>query len=52
MKKYKVVWEVSKSVVVGADNEEQAIEDVMSGNVPTEDIEEDEITTPAEAFEI
>ena len=52
MKRFKVVWEVSKSVVVGTDNEEQAIEDVMSGNVSTEDIKEDEITTPAEAFEV
>ena len=48
--KYKVIWEVSKSTFVEAKNEEQAIEDVMNGNVVSNDIDEDEITGYPQAF--
>ena len=52
MGKYKVVWEVSKSTTVEAKNEAQAIEDVMNGNIISEDIKEDEITAQPEVFEV
>lgn len=46
--KYKVVWEVSKEAIVEAETEDEAIEKVMNGDV---DGEENEITSPPEAFE-
>ena len=49
MKTYKVIWEVSKEAKVYADNKEDTIEHVMSGEVREF---EREITTPPEAFEV
>jgi hypothetical protein len=49
MKKYKVIWEVSKHAIVKANNENEAIEKVCEENV--KEIE-DEIVTSHEAFEI
>ena len=49
MKTYKVIWEVSKEAIVEAKNEDDAIEQIMNGDI---DGEENEITTPCEAFEI
>jgi hypothetical protein len=49
MKKYKVIWEVSKRAYVEAEDENEAIEKVMNGEVEQE---EDELITPAEAYEI
>jgi len=49
MKKYKVVYEVSKRAFVEAENEAEAIEKVLNGEVEAED---DEMTTEAEAIEI
>lgn len=46
--KYKVVYEVSKSAIVEAENKEEAIRLVNEGEV---DAQEDEITAEAEAFE-
>lgn len=48
MKKYKVVWEVSKVAYIEAENEEEAINQAMEGKVEGQ---EDEITGQPIAFE-
>lgn len=50
MKKYNVIWEERHSVVVEANNEEEAVEKVMEGNYGSDDSAE--ISTPPEAYEI
>jgi alpha-D-ribose 1-methylphosphonate 5-triphosphate synthase subunit PhnH len=49
MKKYQVVWEVSKFALVEANSEEEAIEKVHNGEVEEQ---EKEITMPLEAYEM
>ena len=49
MKKYRVIWEVSKYALVEAENEEDAIEQVHNGKAEQF---EDEITLMPEAQEI
>jgi hypothetical protein len=49
MKNFKVVWEVSKHCIVKAKNKDEALYLAMNTDV---EVEEDEITTPAEAFEL
>lgn len=51
MKKYKVLWEVSKYVIVEAENENQAVDIVWEDGDDLE-IVEGEITSPLTAYEI
>ena len=46
--RYTIIWEVSKKATVEANNQKEAIEFVMSGEV---DGEEDEITVPPTAIQ-